>query len=177
MNFILNIWLKTVPDYTLVFSKLILYNVMLDVIIGPMITAIQATGRIKTYQIISGLTYLLNLPIAYFFLHKGYPAESVVFSNIIFTLIMGIIRLYFLKSLLGLKLNLYFKNVIIPIIFFLIFLILGIFLIYINFSEGFIRLIITCISSLIFGVISLYTFGINYNERQIINKAIAKIKK
>jgi O-antigen/teichoic acid export membrane protein len=47
IEFILKLWLNIVPEYTAIFSILILVNALIDTISGPLMTALQATGKIK----------------------------------------------------------------------------------------------------------------------------------
>ena len=50
---ILKIWLKTVPEYTIVFVRLIVFSSFVDSLLGNSFwTAIMATGKIKGYQIV-----------------------------------------------------------------------------------------------------------------------------
>ena len=63
-NTILTLWLKNVPEYTVIFVRLVLVFAMCEVLSGTQITALQATGNIRNYQIVVGSLQLLNLPIA-----------------------------------------------------------------------------------------------------------------
>src|SRR5690606_5752429 len=50
-EYILTLWLKTPPPYTVSFVQLCLVNVLIDCISGPLMIGAQATGKIKIYQI------------------------------------------------------------------------------------------------------------------------------
>jgi Na+-driven multidrug efflux pump len=67
INQVLKIWLKTVPEFTPVFTVLIILIGLIICFSGPMKTAVQATGRIKRYQIVIGTLQLIILPISYIF--------------------------------------------------------------------------------------------------------------
>lgn len=74
MDDVLNIWLKgDIPEYTLELSKCILILSILYQFSTGLMSAIQATGKIKHYQITIGLLILTNIPIAYILLKQGYP--------------------------------------------------------------------------------------------------------
>lgn len=62
---ILQVWLGSVPEYTSIFVKLIIFNILIDCVSAPLMTSAQATGKIKLYQIIVGGVLLLNLPFSY----------------------------------------------------------------------------------------------------------------
>jgi O-antigen/teichoic acid export membrane protein len=97
MDFILGVWLKEVPEYASIFGKLMLVNFLLSIITGPLITIMQASGEIKIYQITISLIFLLNIPIAYLLLNYEYPPYYVIFSLIIITSIVNVIKLFFVK--------------------------------------------------------------------------------
>lgn len=59
---ILKLWLKNVPEYAVIFTRLVIINSMFESFTYTMGTAIQATGKNKLYQFIVGGTILLNLP-------------------------------------------------------------------------------------------------------------------
>jgi hypothetical protein len=105
-DFILGLWLGSVPEYTTLFTRLVLVNSLLESFTYLMGTAIQATGEVKWYQIIIGGTLLLNVPISYLFLRAGY-SPSVVFvvlliiSTVTLFLRLAILRAYLCFSLSG----------------------------------------------------------------------------
>ena len=84
---ILKIWLKNVPEHTIIFTRLAIINVLIDSISGPLMTAAQATGNIKKYQAIVGGLLLLILPISYLFLIMGYPPEITLYISISISII------------------------------------------------------------------------------------------
>ena len=79
---ILKWWLKIVPEYTVLFCRLVLINTLIDCISGPLMTAAQATGRIKKYQTAVGGLLLLILPISYLFLKNEFPPEITLYVSI-----------------------------------------------------------------------------------------------
>lgn len=115
-DFILNLWLKNPPEYTSVFVQLSLLGVLIDCISGPLIVAVQATGKIKNYQIVIGGLIILTLPVAAVWLYFG-GRPAVVFKSVILINLLSLSsRLFFLKGLLGLKINKFLKDVILRIV-------------------------------------------------------------
>lgn len=49
---ILDIWLKEVPKYTAIFCRLILVFLSIEAITAPLWMSVQATGKIRNYQIL-----------------------------------------------------------------------------------------------------------------------------
>lgn len=108
-DFILNLWLKKSPEHTAVFIQLSLISVLIDCISGPLMVAVQATGKIRNYQIIIGSLIILTLPIAALWLYLGGEAKVVFYSIILVNILSFISRLFFLKALLNLEITSYFK--------------------------------------------------------------------
>lgn len=96
---VLNTWLVDTPPYAVIFLRLILVNMVIESISRPLITAAQATGNIKLYQLVVGGVLLLNLPLAYFLLKAGGGPESVFVVAIVLTLFAAIVRIYMLKRI------------------------------------------------------------------------------
>jgi O-antigen/teichoic acid export membrane protein len=115
VDFILEFWLDNPPAYTSSFVILCLVGILIDCVSGPLMSAAQATGKIKWYQIVLGSLIFLCLPVSYFWL-KNYSEPSVGFQVIIaMNFFSLIIRLFFLKSMMSLSIMDFFKEVIVRI--------------------------------------------------------------
>lgn len=118
INIILGLWLKEVPNYSDMFIILIITDIVLGTLMGanPILTALSATGNIKKAQISVSSIILLILPTSYIILKHGATPYSVFYVYLFYTLIAGIVRLYFSKKIIGFSLSLYFKSVFFPLI-------------------------------------------------------------
>lgn len=96
---VLDVWLTEVPDYAVSFCRLMLIFALLDALQGPLWYSVQATGRIKTYQILMSFMILANLPIAYVCLKLGYSPSSVLVIRCIINLATLFVRLWYLNRL------------------------------------------------------------------------------
>ena len=83
MPYILKLWLKIIPDYTIIFSQLTLIITLINQLSIGLQTAVQSIGKIKLYQTVVGGFLLLNLPISYFLLRFGFPIYSPLISIIV----------------------------------------------------------------------------------------------
>lgn len=111
-NEILSLWLINVPDYTVIFLRLIIISNLIDSISSPLMTACQATGKIKKYQITIGSILLLNLPLSYLFLNYNYPPYIIMVVAIFTSIVALFSRIYIIKNLIELPLKKFFINVI-----------------------------------------------------------------
>lgn len=98
INPILSFWLVEVPSYSSSFIRLILIISLLESFTYAIGTAIQATGKIKTYQATIGMTLLMSLPLSWFFLKFGFDANVVFYISIIISIIALILRIGILKK-------------------------------------------------------------------------------
>lgn len=174
MNSILKFWLKNVPEFTVVFCRLILIGTMINQLTIGLQSALQATGKIKSYQIVVGSLIIFNLPIAYFLLKLGYPAYSALISYIIIELFACSFRVYFLKKVGGLSISEYFAKVIFREIIPIISSISVCYLITSNFGGSYRFLITTASSSIIF-ISSVYFIGLCDDEKAIVNNTFLNL--
>ena len=173
-EYILNLWLDTPPNYTTIFVLLITINLLIDSLSGPLMTGIQATGKIKYYQIIVGALLFLNLPISYFLIKHGEKPEIIFIVSIIISIFALIARLFFIKKLIKFPIVLYLKKVIARLIPIILLSLIIPYLICHYFSASFIRLIILLITSGLTILILLYFIGFEKKEREYLKKVIVK---
>lgn len=108
-------WLKEVPIYTSEFCILTVFFMLIDSLAAPLWITIQATGKIKKYQIITSLIIIANIPISYFFLHYECSPIIVFVLKIIINMIAYIFRLYYTNTLIHINYVVYFRKTILPL--------------------------------------------------------------
>lgn len=113
---ILDVWLKDVPDMTVLFTRLVVINALIEVFVSPLATAMQAYGNIRNYQLICGGFILLILPVAYLFLKLGYPAETVFWVSIIICALAVVLRIVLIHHYMELSIRQYARRVTFPVI-------------------------------------------------------------
>lgn len=117
IDFILNIWLKEVPEFASCFLILILIDSLVCVLFGnPLMTSLAATGEIKKYQIITSSVIFAITPACYIALKLGGGPQIVFYILILFSFISGIVRFHFCHKLIGYSINRMMNEVLIPII-------------------------------------------------------------
>lgn len=171
---ILIYWLDIVPDYTNIFVKLIIFAVIINALQNPLITATNAVGKIKKYNIILGLTLIDIIPIAYICLKSGAEAYIVFIIQIIFMVITLIIRLYFVSSLLRFPIILYLRQVVFYIILILSISVPVYFLLELLPHEDFVSFLIKGIISFLLSITIVYFIGLNNKERVFVKSKIKR---
>ena len=111
-DMILKVWLKIVPDYTVIFLRLLLAIVIIDSVARPLMTAAAATGDVKLYQSLIGGILLSIVPIAYVVLKLGGSPVSVYVVHLVICIIAFLTRLWVIKPMIKLSIRQYFSSVI-----------------------------------------------------------------
>ena len=112
---ILSLWLgDNVPEYTVIFTRIILLTALISAYANPTSCIAYATGKIKTFNIVVSGLNLLILPIAYLFLKLGFGPESAMIVSLFMSIAVQIVRLFVLRKLLIFSIRNYFAKVIIP---------------------------------------------------------------
>lgn len=96
-EFIVTLWLKNPPEWTVIFCQLQLATCIISVLFSPIYYGIVATGKNKLYAIQDSFLMLLSLPITYFFLKAGYSALVPFVVLIVIELIKSNLYVYILK--------------------------------------------------------------------------------
>ena len=176
-QYILELWLKTVPEHSVLFVQLVLILAMSESISYPLITAIQATGRIKNYQLLVGSLQLLNFPISYILLYLGFFPEIIMIVAIILTQACLGARLYMLKKILKLPAKEFLKHVYLNIIIVSILAITIPSIIFWGQSTNLTSFILSSLISVICSLTTIYYVGCNTAERAFISAKIKQLKR
>lgn len=172
---ILELWLKTIPEFTVIFTRLVIINILVDSISGPLMTAAQASGKIKLYQSVVGSLLILNLPVSYLFLKFGYSPEITLYTSICISIIALFARLRIISPLVNLSISNYLRQVLFKIIPVAFMATIITYIIKVNLDEGFIRLFVSIISSSVFVGLSVYFVGLKKTEQLILNRKLRQI--
>ena len=177
IELILNLWLGIVPKSTAIFAKFVIYNILIDSLSPPLMTAAQATGRIKLYQFVVGGMLLVNVPASYLVLKNGGEPYTVFYVAIVLSLLALFFRVYLISHLIEMKKLKYIIDSIIPVLF-VAFSVLTInSFIDINLTNSLLSLLLSIFISGILVVVAVLIVGLKKAERIILSKLLFKIKK
>jgi O-antigen/teichoic acid export membrane protein len=176
MPFILNFWLKEVPEYTIMFCRLLLLINLIEQMFVTLPTSISATGDIKNYQIIVSILAIVPLIMSYFFFKLGYPPQTLYFIFIGHRIIRAFgPLLYFTKIKCGLSPTYFIKEVVLRCLAISLIVAFLSMLPLLVFDSGVMRLvIILTISSLSF-LFSIKWFGLSSKEGEQIELVIKRL--
>jgi len=176
-NTILSLWLNLVPNYAVIFVRLVLISSLIDSLTGTFSMAMLATGQIKNYQIVVGGLQFTNLPISYILLKNGFPPQTTMIVAIITSLLSIYFYIWFLKRRINFNGRVFFNKVLMNVFFVSICgAILPIFMFhYLN--DGISRMFIISIMSILSVMLSIYFIGLSSHERALVKIKIHEVTK
>lgn len=173
--YLLDLWLgkDNVVEYSVSFARLMLIAALIDSISYPLVTSVQATGKVKWYQIMVGGTMLMVLPISYFMLKFGNFEPEIVFYIIIAASVVAqVFRVYFMKRQLGMDVALYCRCVLLPIGVTTVIPSIIVAGVSLNMASSFVNLVVVTLISIVVTCITIAIFGLTDSERKSIVRTI-----
>lgn len=164
-EFILSLWLVEAPSGSANFVRLLIVVSMIDAVGYPLMSAINATGKIRLYQLITGTGLLLAFPIAYYFLEIGLSAESTMYALMIGSLAAQFSRIVFMKHLHKMSIKYYFSEVVAKIFIVLVATILPVYTLHSVLEAGFSRFITIVVVSPSLTILAVFCLGLGRDER------------
>lgn len=108
---ILTLWLKNVPEYSVIFLQLAILTSIIQVFDTSLYTALYAKGRMKENALVSPVLGILSFPVMYILFKTGHSPVSMAWIM----LIIGAILSFFVKPILVIKYVDYKLSDIIPL--------------------------------------------------------------
>lgn len=170
MPYVLGLWLKNPPEYTIGFCRLVLFATLLFMTTSGLGSAIDATGKIKFMYIILGCLHLINIPVGYMLLNKGFSVYSVLWVIVVEEFVCMWIRIYLAKIILGISIGHFICIVLSPILMItaITFAVGSLFLF--SMDSCFLRFLFNSILCICVFVLLCWYYGIDSSEKvRIIN--------
>lgn len=171
---VLSLWLKTVPEYTILFLRLALFCSLIMQLGNPCFTAIMATGNIRNYQIAVTLVGCLVFPLTIIAYHFGGSPQLTYYIYMIIYFGLIFIRLYYMKKLIGFDPMIYVRKSLFPLIPVILLSFIAPIGVTMLMNEGILRLVLVTVTSILWNVIVIYLCGLSYGERNKIRTLILR---
>lgn len=176
-NWILNIWLKEVPEWAVTFCRLELLRRLLSQLTDSLKECIQAEGHIKSYSMQQSIFYVIHLPIVGILFYLGYSVIWLYIINIItLNFIAGYNVVYYAKKNCHMNTSQYCKDVILRSFMACLPPILCGLLIHQLLPNSFFRTIAVSLVTSIITIASVRFIGLTTNEVNIFNELTMTIK-
>ena len=150
MPLILKLWLKNIPEWTILFCQLQLIRSLLEGFCSYVPTLVKANGDIRgislTKSVLTIMPILLTLLSFYF---KGSPSWLYIWWILFWGVVNNIASLYYAKKISGLKIKDYMQLTFMPIIIVSVCVIFVCFILTILLNTSYLRLFLTFAISMI----------------------------
>lgn len=173
IDIVLTLWLNKAPTYTNIFAILLLVGGLIKCMGVGFDSYIQATGKIRTYQIFYSCSYLLVLPVAYFLYNIGAPAYTIIICTIVAIISILVFQLIYLSKISDFKIKEYIKHTTRPCLF-VTFLSSPLIILKMLWSHNFYGFFSFSVIAIIWIIIIIGVFGLNKEEKSKIYSIIHK---
>lgn len=111
IDYILNLWLVNPPEFTSIFTQLLLIEMTFRTFHDPIGLLVQASGKIKIYQLIIGVLFGVIFICTYISYKLGAPLYVTYLWGIIIAVSGTIIRVWYAKKLLDYPFHFFIINI------------------------------------------------------------------
>lgn len=176
---VLKLWLGEVPQYTDVFVSLLLVNGLVACLNSGFDALIQASGKIRSNQIVYSLLNISLLPIIFILYKLGFPCYVNVIVMIMLSIATIVFQCYIMKRISSFQIVDYFNSTILPSLFTTLLASLAFVLVIGMPTKDFTSLVTNTLLSVSWVTVSVMLLGLNKAERLkfkniIINKILKK---
>jgi len=170
---ILKAWLGVVPDYAVVFVRLVLLLTLFDAFSNLLATAKGATGDIKIYQMVLTSIGLAHLPLVWICFELGWEPywAQIVYLFIIITL--QIVRIWFVCRAVKLSIIIFYKKVVLRCAVSIVLASILPLYMHVKLPSGFAYSIVISITCVVFLAFLAFFVGLEKGERVSLVKFIS----
>lgn len=171
-HFLLELWLKNVPEHSVAFMRTGIFIAMLTAVRNPLVTAALANGNLKNYQLVVNGILIMVTPLVYVAYQLGATAE---WSNIILLVAMFFAVLasaFMLQEMVFLNFETFMTEVVYKIIIVTSISLLIPACLYFQLEEGWLRMSTITLISFIASICVIYKIGLTSNESKYIRNWI-----
>ena len=168
-DYLLSLWLKQVPESCVVFTQLVLIELLIRSAYTPIAQVNQASGRIRNYQLAISIIFLLEFALTYAAYKAGLPVYATFVISIVLAVIGLWVRVAILKKDNDFPAKRYLLKVMLPLVpvaVLSILIPLGI-RYYLPFS--FCTFVLNCIVGLVCTFTVVWFLGLDKQEQQFVN--------
>lgn len=173
IDYLLGLWLKTVPKYTSEFLVLSLIVALFYALANTVTVAIQATGNMKIFQLGICVLMLLEVPAVYIILEMGCPPYVIMYPSLVTGLVAVLFRFFLIKKYVP---TYSYKYYLLHVLFrcFGIFIVsyYSCVLVRSLFDVNLFGLFVSALISVLLILLIIYLFGISKREREFVKSRI-----
>ena len=164
---IFGLWLKSVPPYAVAFTRLLIIDSLIFSINAGVTDFVNATGKIKVYQIVINSLIASAVVVGYLFIRCGMSPEYLFYVYIVFSFIVFLVRPFILTHISKFDVKHLVYSSYVPVLtttlaFLLVFLI-----------KPYVGQLQCCIVAYTYFSVLVYVFALNQIERRWLNDKVS----
>ena len=168
---VLGLWLTEVPQHSASFCKLMFMFTMVDALQGPLWVSVQATGKIRNYQILMSILILSSVPVSYVLLKFIKVAEVILAVRVLANVVTAVARVIYLRKLLDFPIARYLKEVIAISLIVTAIAVVAPCVTY-ECLTGWAKVAVTVIVAILSTALTVFFIGMKRNERNFVLKTL-----
>lgn len=176
MPYVLQLWLKEVPLYTVELCRLILLISLFYQLSTGLMSSVQAVGNMKNYQISLSILYLLTLPISYVALVYYNNINLPLVVCLVMEMVSLLVRTIFANKLVGISIKVFMCKIVGPLMICILFSSIVPYIVVSAFNPGIIRVALTTITFLSVFFSSLWFFVLNSSDKNFVRNLFTIVK-
>lgn len=174
---ILKLWLKNVPEYSVIFVRLSLATSLCNTLGHTLLAAINATGKVVRYQIWVSVVGVLVFPLSFVAFKAGCPPQTAFYIYFFVYFILIFVRLFIVTKQIGMPKAMFAREVFLKIIPVTALSTVFPLLIMRELPPSVWRLLLVCVSSVICAAASICLTGLTPGEKSFIAGKLNKLFK
>lgn len=173
MPVLLGLWLKEVPEHTVMFCRFVLIAFLCDQTTYGLNTANQALGRIRNYTLLMYTPKLLMMPFVWWMVSSGEAPRSVMLFYVGIELLVALIRIPYMKYTAGLSMRHYCRHVLLPLTP-LVLVLYALGAACVQWCDASLRFVLTFAVSVSGGLLTAWFLTLESGERQYVRNLVKK---
>lgn len=174
-DYLLELWLKNVPEYSVTFVRIALICMVVDLGMNSPRQLINSSGNIKVYCIVVGMLNILSFVVSWIVFSLGGSPAGSYWTLVGLQVSVDIFCLYLCKKQESFPIGVFIKDVILRIVFVAIVSAVPAYLVMRLMYPGFIRLVVVTLTCTSILCLSSYYFAFTVGERSFVADIYRKI--
>lgn len=174
-EYILDLWLDIVPEYCVLFTRLVLIELLISSAYVPIAQINQASGKIRNYQVAISIIFLMTFVLTYVLFKLGLPVYSTFVVSIILSIVGLIVRVLILKKENDFPAKVYMLKIMLPLFPIALMAFVLPYLLRHYMPVNFFCIIINSLLGLLCSCLVVWCFGLDKEERYFIKDRLSAI--
>lgn len=171
-DLILQLWLKQVPEYCVLFTRLVLVELLISSAYVPIAQINHASGKIRNYQMAISIIFLVSFFLTYVLYKMGMPVYSTFILSVVLAVVGLFARVFILKRDNDFPASEYLLRVMLPLLPVAALSLAVPLLIYYYTDTTILSFILNSFAGLVSSVIMIWTIGLDKKEKSFITEKI-----